>query len=110
MKKKGKFKGGKGIVLDMKKRAQAHEVRKQQKKMSTEGYSQEGATDEVHTAANLLVTVFREEDINPYAAMGGMAVLLARMAVADKSGKEHFLTQMGGVYDEIYKAEEEGTS
>ncbi len=104
------YKGGKGVMLDLKKRAQARDVREQQKKMSAEGYTQEGATDEVNAAANLLVTVFREEDINPYAAMGGMAVLLARMAVADESGKEQFLTQMSEVYAEVEKAEKESTS
>ena len=98
--------GGKGVILDLKKRTQARQLREQQKKVAqAEIPSDEAATDAVNMTANLLVTVFQEEDINPYAAMGGRGVLLCRMAYKDGNSREEFLERMSAVYDHVVEIE-----
>lgn len=98
---------GKGIILDLKKRVQARQLRTQRKEVIRSSYSTEAVTEEMRKAADLLVTVFREEDVDPYAAMTGMSLLLVEMALSDGLSKEDLLSRLDILYDEVRKVTSE---
>jgi hypothetical protein len=95
--------GGKGIILDLKKRTQARELRKLRKVKSAlpPGKEADAMLTEMRKTADLLVTIFKEEDVDPYAAMSGMSLLLAEMGINDGRDRNDFLHTIGEVYDMV---------
>lgn len=94
---------GKGIILDLKKRTQARELRKFKKAKATlpPGKDTDVMFTEMRKVADLLRTIFSEEDVDPYAAMSGMTLLLCEMALNDGRDRNDTLHTIGEVYDMV---------